>query len=61
MFSFNNAVGQRTRDAGYKDAGVFIDGRLEQDVGGGVCQVSSTLYNAILLAGLNSVVRTAHY
>ncbi len=61
VFSFNNAVGQRTRDAGYKDAGVFIDGRLEQDVGGGVCQVSSTLYNAILLAGLNSVVRTAHY
>ena len=61
VFSFNNAVGRRTRDAGYKDAGVFIDGRLEQDVGGGVCQVSSTLYNAILLAGLTSTMRTAHY
>ena len=61
VFSFNTAVGRRTRDAGYKDAGVFIDGRLEQDVGGGVCQVSSTLYNAILLAGLNSTMRTPHY
>lgn len=60
-FSFNTAVGRRTRDAGYKDAGVFIDGRLEQDIGGGVCQVSSTLYNAILLAGLTSTVRTPHY
>lgn len=61
VFSFNNAVGTRTRDNGFLDAGVIIDGRLSQDSGGGVCQVSSTLYNAILLAGLTPVERTAHF
>ena len=61
VFSFNNAVGTRTRENGFRDAGVIIDGRLAQDSGGGVCQVSSTLYNAILLAGLTPVERTAHF
>ena len=61
VFSFNNVVGTRTRENGFLDAGVIIDGRLEQDSGGGVCQVSSTLYNAILLAGLTPVERTAHF
>ena len=60
-FSFNNTVGPRTGSAGYKKAGVIVEGRLEDDFGGGVCQVSSTLYNAILLAGLTPTVRTAHY
>ena len=60
-FSFNNAVGERTASAGYREAGVIIDGRLEDGIGGGVCQVSSTLYNAILLAGLDSTERTSHY
>ncbi len=61
VFSFNNAVGTRTRENGFLDAGVIIDGRMAQDSGGGVCQVSSTLYNAILLAGLTPVERTAHF
>ena len=61
VFSFNNTVGQRTESAGYKDAPVIIDGKTEQDVGGGVCQVSSTLYNAVLLAGLTPTLRTPHY
>ncbi len=60
-FSFNNTVGERTYSAGYKNAGVIINGRPEVDVGGGVCQVSSTLYNAVLLAGLTPTVRTAHF
>lgn len=61
VFSFNDTVGPRTGAAGYKKAGVIVEGRLEDDVGGGVCQVSSTLYNAILLAGLTPTVRTAHF
>ncbi|MDD6135381.1 MAG: VanW family protein [Selenomonadaceae bacterium] len=58
--SFNNIVGQRTRAAGYKNAGVIVNGEPAVDVGGGVCQVSSTLYNAILLAGLKPTERSNH-
>ena len=60
-FSFNTAVGERTAAAGYKNAPVIIDGNIEDGIGGGVCQVSSTLYNAILLAGLTPTARTPHY
>ncbi len=60
-FSFNDTVGERTYSAGYKNAGVIINGKPEIDVGGGVCQVSSTLYNAVLLAGLTPTVRTPHF
>ena len=59
--SFNNVVGKRTREAGYKNAGVILYGEPAVDVGGGVCQVSSTLYNAVLLAGLTPVERTGHF
>ena len=58
--SFNDTVGRRTRDAGYQNAGVIIDGEPAIDVGGGVCQVSTTLYNAVLLAGLTPTVRSNH-
>ena len=61
VFSFNDTVGPRSYAAGYYNAPVIVDGRAEDGVGGGVCQVSSTLYNAILLAGLTSVERTPHY
>ncbi len=61
VFSFNDTVGTRSRANGFLDAGVIINGKLAQDSGGGVCQVSSTLYNAILLAGLTPVERTAHF
>ena len=60
-FSFNDTVGERTWEAGYKMAGVIINGKADVDYGGGVCQVSSTLYNAILLAGLTPVDRTPHF
>jgi hypothetical protein len=60
-FSFNDTVGPRLASSGYKDAAVILDGKVEQDIGGGVCQVSSTLYNAILLADLTPAVRTAHF
>lgn len=60
-FSFNKTVGPRLAADGYKEAPVIIDGKVVPGVGGGVCQVSSTLYDAILLAGLTPVERTAHY
>ena len=60
-FSFNDTVGERTWEAGYKMAGVIVNGKPGVDYGGGVCQVSSTLYNAVLLAGLTPTDRTPHY
>lgn len=60
IFSFNDTVGLRTATAGYKVAGVILDGQLADGIGGGVCQVSSTLYNAVLLAGLTPTARTSH-
>ncbi|WP_288312637.1 VanW family protein, partial [uncultured Selenomonas sp.] len=60
IFSFNDTVGLRTAAAGYKVAGVILDGQLADGIGGGVCQVSSTIYNAILLAGLTPTARTSH-
>ncbi len=59
--SFNAQVGARVPSRGYEIAPVIVDGKVEQDIGGGVCQVSSTLYNAVLLAGLTPTVRTAHF
>lgn len=50
-FSFNNTVGARTEARGYKTSKVILDGNYTEGVGGGVCQVSTTLYNALLLAG----------
>ncbi|MDR3591404.1 MAG: VanW family protein [Negativicutes bacterium] len=60
-FSFNTYVGPRLAEYGYKVAPVFINGKLMPDWGGGVCQVSSTLYNAVLLADLTVEERTSHY
>ena len=60
-FSFNQATGLRTRENGYLDAPVFLDGKLVPDAGGGVCQVSTTLFNAVMLAGLQVTERTCHF
>lgn len=60
-FSFNTYVGPRLAQYGYKIAPVFINGKLLPDWGGGVCQVSSTLYNAALLADMAIEERTSHY
>jgi vancomycin resistance protein YoaR len=61
IFSFNDSVGSRLEKFGYKEAPVFIDGKLVPDFGGGVCQVSSTLYNAALLADMTIVERNSHF
>jgi len=60
VFSFNRRVRNWTSDAGYRKAPVSYEGRLVTAVGGGVCQVSSTLYNAALLAGSPIVERHRH-
>lgn len=59
-FSFNAVVGPRTYETGYRDAMVIVGGLFEPGLGGGICQVSSTLYNAVLLAGLDIVERHNH-
>lgn len=51
-FSFNDAVGARTEERGYRSAFVIMEGQYVEGVGGGVCQVSGTLYNCALLADL---------
>jgi vancomycin resistance protein VanW len=60
VFSFNQRVGTFSRDAGYNRAPVSFNGQLIDSWGGGVCQSSTTLYNAALLAGLQVVERTHH-
>ena len=59
-FSFNCAVGARTEKRGYKSAKIIVKGEFVEGVGGGVCQVSTTLYNAALLAGLEITECHAH-
>lgn len=61
QFSYNEALGERTTERGYKAAGAYSGGQVVQEVGGGICQVSSTLYYAALLANLQIDVRTCHY
>lgn len=59
-FSYNKVVGERTIAAGYKEAGAYAGGKVIQSVGGGICQISSTLYNTALLANLEIVYRSNH-
>jgi len=59
-FSFNTWVGPRVTEAGYKEAQVIFMGKLVPGVGGGVCQVSSTLYNTVLLSNLKIMQRFNH-
>ncbi|MDO4266793.1 MAG: VanW family protein [Eubacteriales bacterium] len=59
-FSFNNVVGQRTEAKGYGAAAAYNEGEVVQEVGGGICQVSTTLYNAVLRAGLKTTKRQSH-
>jgi vancomycin resistance protein YoaR len=60
IFSYNKIVGPRDGDAGFMMAPVIIHGKLTPGMGGGVCQVSSTLYNAALIGNLQIVQRTHH-
>ena len=60
-FSYNTALGQRTTASGYLPAGAYSGGEVVQEVGGGICQVSSTLYYSALLANLKITDRLCHY
>lgn len=59
-FSMNDTLGPRTQDNGYKEAPIIFKNELVPGTGGGVCQVSSTLYNTVLLAGLDVIERMHH-
>ncbi|MBU3196475.1 VanW family protein [Clostridium algidicarnis] len=59
-FSYNDVVGKRTVEKGYRNAPVIVGNKVEDDLGGGICQVSSTLYQAVLRTGLKSVERYNH-
>ena len=60
-FSFNGTIGQRTTEAGFKAAAAYTDGKVVQEVGGGICQVSSTLYYCAMVSNLKINTRTCHY
>lgn len=59
-FSYNKTLGKRTAEAGYKDAAGYSGGKVVQMIGGGICQISSTLYDAVVYANLEIVERHNH-
>lgn len=59
-FSFNEVVGKRTIEEGYKNAKIYENGQVVDGLAGGICQISSTLYNAVLLANLEITERRNH-
>lgn len=60
VFSYNKVVGARTIAAGYKEAPIYVQGKVVDGLGGGICQITSTLYNAVVYANLEVVERTNH-
>ena len=60
-FSYNDVVGKRTEEAGFQYADAYSDGQVVPELGGGICQVSSTLYSASLYARMKTLSRTNHY
>ena len=59
-FSFNQATGERTAAKGYKEAAAISGGTTRDEIGGGVCQTSSTLFNAVARANLEIIERNPH-
>lgn len=59
-FSFNGAIGERTAAKGYQEAGAIVNGKLVPQLGGGICQVGTTLFNAVYESGLPVVARRNH-
>ena len=59
-FSYNEVVGARTEEAGFLPAPAYVDGAEKDEIGGGACQISSTLYAATAFAGLETVERANH-
>ncbi len=60
VFSYNKSLGERTAAAGYKNAAVYENGQVVDGIGGGICQISSTLYNSVLMSNLGIVERRNH-
>ncbi|WP_079509204.1 VanW family protein [Mesobacillus jeotgali] len=60
VFSFNNVVGKRTASRGYQPAPIIVRGELSEGIGGGICQVSSTLFNAADRSGMKIIERYSH-
>ena len=60
IFSYNKALGPRTAAAGYKNGKIYENGQVVDGLGGGICQISSTLYNSVLLGNLEIVERRNH-
>ena len=59
-FSYNEALGPRTASAGYKNAKIYSSGEVIDGIGGGICQISSTLYNSALMSDMEIVERRNH-
>lgn len=59
-FSYNKVVGARTISAGYKEAPIYVQGEVVDGLGGGICQITSTLYNAVVYANLEVTQRSNH-
>ena len=59
-FSFNKLLGERTEERGYDFAPAYLEGQVIEELGGGICQVSTTLYNAVFGAGLTTTFRKSH-
>ncbi|MDR1642051.1 MAG: VanW family protein [Clostridiales bacterium] len=59
-FSYNGSLGNTTPEKGYKVAGILVNGKPSSGIGGGICQVSSTMYNAVLEAGMKVTERHPH-
>ncbi|WP_026886191.1 VanW family protein [Clostridium beijerinckii] len=60
IFSFNDVVGPRTAERGYKEAGTYVGDKIEPGIGGGICQVSTTIYRTAMKANLRAIERTNH-
>lgn len=60
IFSFNNIVGNTTADKGYKNAPIIVNNQFRPGMGGGICQVSTTLFTAVDKANLESIERISH-
>lgn len=60
VFSYNKTVGKRTIAAGYKEAAIYENGEVTSGLGGGICQISTTLYNAVVQANMKITSRRNH-
>jgi vancomycin resistance protein YoaR len=59
-FSFNGSIGERTADKGYQEANAIVNGKLVPQLGGGICQVGTTIFNAVFESGLPVIQRRNH-